>query len=291
MSPVLEERMHAAIGNARTCPHGHPIDVGERIVGVPLADVELGAAVTVLRFENEAEDLLHYLPRRRPGARPAGHGDALGQRAREVDFGGGHVSLLTRSVGRDGVRAGRSVAAAAHRAARAARPRPRPLRPLRHKLAALLAGAALTGCAAATSDGYSSTGADGWEDRTDTAETKSGVDYQRLRGPDRDGIVTTLIIDDAEPPRGAPPSSARPRSRPRRGGEAAPGARLGPHAPAELAGEPARRFDATLDGARLSEVVAVHAGRAYTVTITAAPAEHGRAVRELERVLSSWDWD
>ena len=61
MSPVLEERMRAAIGDAKTCPHGHPINVGERLVGVPLGDVELGAKVRVLRFENEAEDLLHYL--------------------------------------------------------------------------------------------------------------------------------------------------------------------------------------------------------------------------------------
>jgi DtxR family Mn-dependent transcriptional regulator len=60
MSPLLEERMLAAIGDARTCPHGHPID-GEREPGVPLADVEEGASVRVLRFENEAEDLLHYL--------------------------------------------------------------------------------------------------------------------------------------------------------------------------------------------------------------------------------------
>ncbi len=61
MSPVLEERMRAAIGDARTCPHGHPIFAGSRIPGVPLADVEPGATVLVLRFENEAEDLLHYL--------------------------------------------------------------------------------------------------------------------------------------------------------------------------------------------------------------------------------------
>ena len=61
MSPVLEERMLAAIGTAKTCPHGHPIDSKDRIVGVPLADVEQGAAVRILRFENEAEDLLHYL--------------------------------------------------------------------------------------------------------------------------------------------------------------------------------------------------------------------------------------
>src|SRR2546423_2816413 len=61
MSPVLEERMMAAIGDAKTCPHGHPIVAGTRIEGVPLADVEPGASVQVLRLENEAEDLLHYL--------------------------------------------------------------------------------------------------------------------------------------------------------------------------------------------------------------------------------------
>jgi DtxR family Mn-dependent transcriptional regulator len=61
MSPTLEERMLAAIGDAKTCPHGHPIGDVEREPGVPLADVEEGAAVRVLRFENEAEDLLHYL--------------------------------------------------------------------------------------------------------------------------------------------------------------------------------------------------------------------------------------
>jgi DtxR family Mn-dependent transcriptional regulator len=61
MSPVLEERMLAAIGDAKTCPHGHPIDVGSRIASVPLADVQEGAKVTIIRFENEAEDLLHYL--------------------------------------------------------------------------------------------------------------------------------------------------------------------------------------------------------------------------------------
>jgi DtxR family transcriptional regulator, Mn-dependent transcriptional regulator len=61
MSPVLEERMFDAIGAATTCPHGHPIVPGARIAGVPLADVEVGASIRVLRFENEAEDLLRYL--------------------------------------------------------------------------------------------------------------------------------------------------------------------------------------------------------------------------------------
>jgi DtxR family Mn-dependent transcriptional regulator len=61
MSPVLEERMRAAIGDATTCPHGHPIVEGARERGSLLADVEVGAQVHILRFENEAEELLHYL--------------------------------------------------------------------------------------------------------------------------------------------------------------------------------------------------------------------------------------
>jgi DtxR family transcriptional regulator, Mn-dependent transcriptional regulator len=61
MSPMVEERMIKAIGDSTTCPHGHPIFEGKREQGVPLADVEEGASVRILRFENEAEDLLHYL--------------------------------------------------------------------------------------------------------------------------------------------------------------------------------------------------------------------------------------
>ena len=61
MTPRFEAYVRAAVGDAKTCPHGHPIKVGERIEGVPLADCADGAAVTILRLENEAEDLLHYL--------------------------------------------------------------------------------------------------------------------------------------------------------------------------------------------------------------------------------------
>jgi DtxR family transcriptional regulator, Mn-dependent transcriptional regulator len=53
--------MQAAIAGAETCPHGHPITAGKRLAGVPLADAAVGASVRVLRFENEAEQLLRYL--------------------------------------------------------------------------------------------------------------------------------------------------------------------------------------------------------------------------------------
>jgi DtxR family Mn-dependent transcriptional regulator len=61
MTPRFEAYVRSSVGDARTCPHGHPIRVGDRIDGVPLADCEPGAKVTILRLENEAEDLLHYL--------------------------------------------------------------------------------------------------------------------------------------------------------------------------------------------------------------------------------------
>jgi DtxR family transcriptional regulator, Mn-dependent transcriptional regulator len=61
MTPRFEAYVRNAVGDAPTCPHGHPIRVGERIDGVPLADCSVGAKVRILRLENEAEDLLHYL--------------------------------------------------------------------------------------------------------------------------------------------------------------------------------------------------------------------------------------
>jgi DtxR family Mn-dependent transcriptional regulator len=61
MTPRFEAYVRASVGDAKTCPHGHPIRVGERIDGVPLADCQVGAEVKIVRFENEAEDLLHYL--------------------------------------------------------------------------------------------------------------------------------------------------------------------------------------------------------------------------------------
>jgi DtxR family Mn-dependent transcriptional regulator len=61
MTPRFEAYVRASVGDATTCPHGHPIRVGERIAGVPLADCAPGASVRILRLENETEDLLHYL--------------------------------------------------------------------------------------------------------------------------------------------------------------------------------------------------------------------------------------
>jgi DtxR family Mn-dependent transcriptional regulator len=97
MSPVLEQRMLAAIGDAKTCPHGHPIRVGDRIPGVPLADVGEGASIEVLRFENEAEDLLHYL--RQSGLEPGLEGTVVHSDEQEIVVASGERrATITRSV-------------------------------------------------------------------------------------------------------------------------------------------------------------------------------------------------
>jgi DtxR family transcriptional regulator, Mn-dependent transcriptional regulator len=97
MSPVFEKWMLSTVGDARTCPHGHPIDPGNRIPGVPLSDVEVGAKVEILRFENEAEDVLHYL--KRAGLRPGLKGEVASSDDEEVEVrADGSAVTVTRSV-------------------------------------------------------------------------------------------------------------------------------------------------------------------------------------------------
>jgi DtxR family Mn-dependent transcriptional regulator len=97
MSPVLEARMMAAIGDAKTCPHGHPIEPGTRIEGVPLGDCEVGAKVTILRFENEAEDLLHLF--KAEGLEPGHEGVVKAVDDAHITFElAGREGSLTRSV-------------------------------------------------------------------------------------------------------------------------------------------------------------------------------------------------
>ncbi len=129
MSPVLEERMRAAIGDATTCPHGHPIVEGAREQGALLADVEVGAKVHVLRFENEAEELLHYLKAAGLRARAwRGRSRAPTRTASRSPPPTAAPGLAQRR--RDGLGPRRPGAAAARGDPRAAGALQRPLRPL-----------------------------------------------------------------------------------------------------------------------------------------------------------------
>jgi DtxR family Mn-dependent transcriptional regulator len=97
MTPRFEAYVRAAVGDATTCPHGHPIRVGERVDGVPLADCEPGAKVKILRFENEAEDLLHYL--KNAGVEPGLDGEIVANDGEEVTVSFEHgTAAVTVSV-------------------------------------------------------------------------------------------------------------------------------------------------------------------------------------------------
>jgi DtxR family Mn-dependent transcriptional regulator len=97
MTPRFEAYIRTAVGDATTCPHGHPIKVGERISGVPLADCAVGASVTILRFENEAEDLLHYL--KSVGIEPGLKGTIAANDGEEVEVtAGDNAASVTFSV-------------------------------------------------------------------------------------------------------------------------------------------------------------------------------------------------
>ena len=65
ISPRLEAKMLEMIGEVRTCPHGHPIGDYPREPGEPIPAVPEGSVITVLRLENEAEEILHYMMRAR----------------------------------------------------------------------------------------------------------------------------------------------------------------------------------------------------------------------------------
>jgi DtxR family Mn-dependent transcriptional regulator len=97
MTARFEAYVVSSVGDALTCPHGHPIRVGERVDGVPLADCELGAQVTILRLENEAEDLLHYL--KDSGIAPGLTGEITGKDGEHITVtGAGEPATVTISV-------------------------------------------------------------------------------------------------------------------------------------------------------------------------------------------------
>jgi DtxR family Mn-dependent transcriptional regulator len=97
MTPRFEAYVRSAVGEAKTCPHGHPIRLGERIDGVPLADCGPGARVTILRLENEAEDLLHYL--KDAGIEPGLEGEVASNDGENVTVtSNGRTATVTVSV-------------------------------------------------------------------------------------------------------------------------------------------------------------------------------------------------
>ena len=82
ISPRLEAKMLEMIGEVHTCPHGHPIGDYPREPGEPLPAVPVGSRIVVLRLENEAEEVLHYM--KQHGIEP-GHSYEVLERAGDPD--------------------------------------------------------------------------------------------------------------------------------------------------------------------------------------------------------------
>lgn len=65
LSPEVEERLAAQLGNPRTCPHGHAIPDEDGLTldeaAVPLTDLDEGDTTTIVRISDERPDLLRYL--------------------------------------------------------------------------------------------------------------------------------------------------------------------------------------------------------------------------------------
>ena len=132
MSPTLEERMLAAIGDATTCPHGHPIVEGAREPGVPLADVEEGASASHPQVRERGGGPAPLPEGGRAPPRPRGHA-RRGRRRRGRDRVERLAPRRHPERGRDRVGHRRAVAAAARGAAGAAGARKGAIWPVRRR--------------------------------------------------------------------------------------------------------------------------------------------------------------
>ena len=83
ISPRLEAKMLEMIGEVRTCPHGHPIGDYPREPGEAIPAVPVGSEVTVLRLENEAEEILHYM--HRAGVEPGRRYEVVARSGTDAD--------------------------------------------------------------------------------------------------------------------------------------------------------------------------------------------------------------
>jgi DtxR family Mn-dependent transcriptional regulator len=104
ISPRLEAKMLEMIGDVRTCPHGHPIGDYPREPGEALPTVPAGSTVVVLRLENEAEEVLHYMARHgvEPGSSyvVADHRGAGEEAETQLEREDGEVSVVADELAR-----------------------------------------------------------------------------------------------------------------------------------------------------------------------------------------------
>jgi hypothetical protein len=156
--------------------------------------------------------------------------------------------------------------------------------------ALLLAAFVVAGCGSpgsATSNGFSAAPPDGWKDETDTAETRTGTEFEAVWDG---GSARTLTVSRVKAGKGRTLDLAAAAARvavDRRFEEADP-------TPIEhdvLAGEPARRFEYATGDKRAHYVTARHGAYFYAVTMQAPVEGFDRAMTVLADYLAGWRWD
>jgi hypothetical protein len=177
-------------------------------------------------------------------------------------------------------------------------------------LAALLAVSLVAGCGGdggkvVGGSGYEVTVPDGWEDRSDEGEDIEVGSFSpdvTLVGDREDGFTTNVnvirtesgpldIDEQVEAERDLLETGEIPGS----DQEIPPAQDLSPIESITLDGEEARTYEFRLEQnereLRLRQVIAMHDGQNYAVTLTADPDDFDDGIDGLESILDSWSWD
>lgn len=161
------------------------------------------------------------------------------------------------------------------------------------RVRAALVGACLVlaGCAAGTSNGFSATAPGGWKDKTDTAEARTGSDFEVVyEGTEVNGVPPNLSVSRVPLPQTGSLEKSVATARlavDRRFAEADP-TRL---VPDTLDGEPALRFDYRTGEKRARYLSARRGSHVYAVAVQAPAEAFDRALVVMEGYLASWRWD
>ena len=285
----------AAIGDAKTCPHGHPINVGERIVGVPLGDVERGRERPRPALRERG---------RGPAALPQGLGHRAGPRGHRRPSWTTTTSPSTSAAGAD-----RRSRAPSRRRSRSWRTRRRrrarrcPSCSCSPRTATAaewdLARHPRRRCAAARRLRREQwrlrveRGGPGRLEERDDADQRSQQHRVPggLRGPEgrrRDGEHQRRARGGRAGRHGCLDHPRRAANLAKAYGKAATAA---PRVPTRLAGAPAMRFDYEAEGGQVRQLGALHGGHFYLVSFTASPSAWGARLQALDALLRSWRWE
>lgn len=157
--------------------------------------------------------------------------------------------------------------------------------------AILAVAVALGACAQGTTNGFSVTPPGGWEDKTDTAETRTRGEFEVVyAGTPVEGISSTITVSRIPVPKGG---SARTSAEAARGAvvKTFDGAAPTPLAPATLDGAKGFGFEYRAGDKRARYLTVEHRGELYAATFEAVPSAYDRGIEVFEAFLGSWRWD